>query len=74
MPPLCATNYLPDTLLIDTGSSNTWVDGKKYVKTKTSKTAGGSIVRIACSTQFMLADKYVACVLRQWFFLRNGVL
>ncbi|KLO14788.1 acid protease [Schizopora paradoxa] len=36
-----ATDY---TLLIDTGSSNTWVGaGKKYVKTKTSKSTGDSV-------------------------------
>lgn len=38
-----------DTLLIDTGSSNTWVRGKKYVKTSTSKNTGGSVVRISGS-------------------------
>jgi hypothetical protein len=36
-----ATDY---TLLIDTGSSNTWVGaGKKYVKTKTSKSTGATV-------------------------------
>lgn len=36
-----ATQY---TLLIDTGSSNTWVGaGKKYVKTKTGKSTSGKV-------------------------------
>lgn len=35
------------TLLIDTGSSNTWVGaGKAYVKTSTSKSTGQKVVSI----------------------------
>jgi Eukaryotic aspartyl protease len=35
---------LTDTLLIDTGSSNTWLGAQKaYVKTSTSKSTGQSV-------------------------------
>ena len=41
-----ATDY---TLLIDTGSSNTWVGANtKYNPTRTSKNTGKSVVRTAC--------------------------
>jgi cathepsin E len=42
-------SYTPftDTLLVDTGSSNTWVGaGKAYVKTKTSVETSNSVVSI----------------------------
>lgn len=40
-----ATQY---TLLIDTGSSNTWVGaGKAYVKTSTSKSTGQKVVSVS---------------------------
>lgn len=41
------TSFCLDSLLIDTGSSNTWVGaGKKYVKTSTSVQTKDSVVRI----------------------------
>lgn len=37
--------FTPDDLIVDTGSSNTWVGaGTKYVTTPTSKKSGGSVV------------------------------
>lgn len=43
----CAcTHEYSDNLLVDTGSSNTWVGaGKAFVKTSTSKATGQQVVR-----------------------------
>jgi hypothetical protein len=66
------TDRLLDKLLIDTGSSNTWVQKERYVKTKTSKEAGSTVVCIFCSSQFMsLIVMYLVCVLRQRILFRN---
>ncbi len=41
---------LPDSLLIDTGSSNTWVGaGKAFVHTATTKDTGNLVVCDVCS-------------------------
>ena len=68
-----ATDY---TLLIDTGSSNTWVGAqKKYKKTNTSKDTGKSVVRTVCQCIGVFSPQFVHQVreLWVWFLLWNRV-
>lgn len=68
-----ATEY---TLLIDIGSSNTWVGAeKKYKKTSTSKNTGKSVVRTApqCIDFFSYLFFYQVRELWVWFFLWHRV-
>ena len=68
-----ATDY---TLLIDTGSSNTWVGAqKKYKKTSTSKDTGKGVVRTVCQCLSFFSPQfcYQERELWVWFLLWNRV-
>ena len=67
---------LLDTLLIDTGSSNTWVGaGKAYAKTKTSMQTSNNVVSIIslldrwCSTKYLCELYPLVCNIRLWVIL-----
>jgi cathepsin E len=66
---------LLDDLLIDTGSSNTFVGtgGKAYVQTSSSINTGGTVVCILTGSRFISPKFHVVCDLREWIILWNRV-